>query len=296
LIGVPLIFTEGEFTMIQITIEITGHSGGCAETAGEAKDKSSDVRVAFAENNKTSLNSALTFENLVIGKANDQACAAARQVATTPGVDTCNPLFIYGGAGLGKTHLMHAIGNDIVSRLPTKAVRYVHAEEFYSGMVKAYQQKYIDVFKQYYRGLDVLLLDDAQFFNGKTRTQEEFYFTFNALREAGKQIVITCDTCPKNIGCLDDRLASRFNQGLIVQIKPPKTEMRVAILKKKAEAEGLILDDEVAFFIAKYPRSNGNVCELEGALNRVLAYSRFRGMPVTLEVAREALKDSVNGS
>lgn len=239
---------------------------------------------------KTRLKYDLTFDNLVVGKANDLARAAAQQVAQNPG-GAYNPMFIYGGAGLGKTHLMHAIGNYVASQNPEKVVRYVHAEDYYSDVVKAYQQKSFDVFKRYYRSLDVLLLDDVQFFNGKNRTQEEFFYAFNALIEARKQIIITCDTYPKDVNGLDDRLVTRFDWGLTVQIEPPETEMRVAILKKKAEAEGLDLDDEVAFFIAKHLRSN--VRELEGALKKVLAYSSFRGQDITLELAKEALKDII---
>lgn len=232
----------------------------------------------------------LTFDNLVVGKANDLARAAAQQVAQNPG-GAYNPLFIYGGAGLGKTHLIHAIGNYVASQNPEKVVRYVHAEDYYSDVVKAYQQKSFDTFKRYYRSLDVLLLDDVQFFNGKNRTQEEFFYAFNALIEAKKQIIITCDTYPKDVNGLDDRLVTRFDWGLTVQIEPPETEMRVAILKKKAEVEGLDLNDEVAFFIAKHLRSN--VRELEGALKKVLAYSSFRGQDITLELAKEALKDII---
>ena len=239
---------------------------------------------------KTRLKADLTFDNLVVGKANDLARAAAMQVAQNPG-GAYNPMFIYGGAGLGKTHLIHAIGNHVVSQHPEKVVRYVHAEDYYSDVVKAYQQKSFDTFKRYYRSLDVLLLDDVQFFNGKNRTQEEFFYAFNALIEAKKQIIITCDTYPKDVNGLDDRLVTRFDWGLTVQIEPPETEMRVAILKKKAEAEGLDLNDEVAFFIAKHLRSN--VRELEGALKKVLAYSSFRGQEVTLELAKEALKDII---
>jgi chromosomal replication initiator protein len=263
---------------------------------GDKPEKSASTKARAAstpkEGDKTRLNNTLTFENLVVGKANDLARAAAERVATTPGGDAYNPLFIYGGAGLGKTHLMHAIGNHIVREFPEKVVRYVHTEDYYSDVVKAYQQKAFDALKRYYRSLDVLLLDDVQFFHGKDRSQQEFFFVFNALLEARKQIVITCDTYPKNINGLEERLVSRFDWGLTVQIEPPEIEMRVAILKKKAEVEGLALEDDVAFFIAKYLRSN--VRELEGALNRVLAYSRFRGEPVTLEVARDALKDIVN--
>jgi chromosomal replication initiator protein len=239
---------------------------------------------------KTRLRADLTFENLVVGKANDLARAAAQQVAHNPG-GSYNPLFIYGGTGLGKTHMIHAIGNSIVREFPGKIVRYVHAEDYYTAVVAAYRQKSFDTFKRYYRNLDVLLLDDVQFFNGKDRSQEEFFFAFNALLEAKKHIVITSDTYPKDISGLDDRLVTRFDWGLTVQIEPPEAEMRVAILKKKAEASGLDLSDEVAFFIAKHLRSN--VRELEGALTKVLAYSSFRSLPVTLEVAKEALKDII---
>lgn len=239
---------------------------------------------------KSRLFSNFTFDNLVVGKANDLARAAALQVAGNPG-GAYNPLFIYGGAGLGKTHLIHAIGNHIVAENPDKVVRYVHAEDYYSDVVRAYQQKSFDTFKRTYRSLDVLLLDDVQFFNGKNRSQEEFFFLFNALIEARKQIIITCDTYPKDINGLDDRLVTRFDWGLTVQIEPPELEMRVAILQKKAEAEGIRLDDEVAFFIAKHLRSN--VRELEGALKKVLAYSSFHGRVIALDLAKEALKDLI---
>jgi chromosomal replication initiator protein len=239
---------------------------------------------------KSRLFPSFTFDNLVVGKANDLARAAAVQVANNPG-GAYNPLFIYGGAGLGKTHLIHAIGNTIVRDNPEKIVRYVHAEDYYSDVVRAYQQKSFDTFKRMYRSLDVLLLDDVQFFNGKNRSQEEFFFLFNALIEARKQIIITCDTYPKDINGLDDRLVTRFDWGLTVQIEPPELEMRVAILKKKAEAEGIALDDEVAFFIAKHLRSN--VRELEGALKKVLAYSSFHGRAIALDLAKEALKDVI---
>jgi chromosomal replication initiator protein len=211
-------------------------------------------------------------------------------VAQQPGA-AYNPLFVYGGAGLGKTHLIHAIGNSIKAEFPEKTIRYVHAEEYYSDVVRAYQQKSFDAFKRSYRTLDVLLVDDVQFFNGKTRSQEEFFFLFNALIEARKQIVITCDTYPKDISGLEDRLITRFDWGLTVQIEPPETEMRVAILKKKAESDRIELNDEIAFFIAKHLRSN--VRELEGALKRVIAFSSFHNRPITLEVAKEALKDVI---
>ena len=239
---------------------------------------------------KSRLFDSFTFDNLVVGKANDLARAAAVQVANNPG-GAYNPLFIYGGAGLGKTHLIHAIGNRILAETPEKVVRYVHAEDYYSDVVRAYQQKSFDTFKRTYRSLDVLLLDDVQFFNGKNRSQEEFFFLFNALIESRKQIIITCDTYPKDINGLDDRLVTRFDWGLTVQIEPPELEMRVAILKRKAEAEGLQLDDEVAFFIAKHLRSN--VRELEGALKKVMAYASFHGRIIAMDLAKEALKDLI---
>jgi chromosomal replication initiator protein len=240
---------------------------------------------------KTRLIPGFTFENLIVGKANDLARAASVQVAINPGGAAYNPMFIYGGAGLGKTHLIHAIGNHILEQHPEKVVRYVHAEDYYSDVVRAYQTKSFDAFKRYYRSLDVLLLDDVQFFNGKNRTQEEFFFVFNALIESKKQIVISCDTYPKDISGLEDRLITRFDWGLTVQIEPPEIEMRVAILNKKAEAENVELDDEVAFYIAKHLRSN--VRELEGALKKVLAYSSFHGRRIDLDLAKESLKDLI---
>ncbi|MBM3390514.1 MAG: chromosomal replication initiator protein DnaA [Betaproteobacteria bacterium] len=237
---------------------------------------------------KTRLNATFTFDTLVTGRANDLARAAANQVALNPGT-SYNPLFVYGGVGLGKTHLIHAIGNEVYRQNPEKVIRYVHAEDYYADVVRAYQQKSFDVFKRYYRSLDLLLIDDIQFFNNKNRTQEEFFYAFNALIEAKKQIVITCDTYPKDITGLEDRLISRFDWGLTVAIEPPELEMRVAILKKKAEAERISVGDDVAFLIARHLRSN--VRELEGALKKVLAFARFHGRDITLEVAKEALKD-----
>jgi chromosomal replication initiator protein len=286
---------------VSIALVIDGSKRGSSrpETEGEpapgpaqtsrtaAREK---VRVVNPGYEKSRLFSTFTFDNLVVGKANDLARAAGMQVAGDPG-GAYNPLFIYGGAGLGKTHLIHAIGNCIIAETPEKVVRYVHAEDYYSDVVRAYQQKSFDTFKRMYRSLDVLLLDDVQFFNGKNRSQEEFFFLFNALIEARKQIIITCDTYPKDINGLDDRLVTRFDWGLTVQIEPPELEMRVAILKKKAEAENLQLDNEVAFFIAKHLRSN--VRELEGALKKVLAYSSFHGRVIALDLAKEALKDLI---
>jgi chromosomal replication initiator protein len=261
-----------------------------AESAAKAVQPVEKPRSKNGNYEKSRLFQSFTFDNLIVGKANDLARAAAIQVANNPGA-AYNPLFIYGGAGLGKTHLIHAIGNTIATESPEKVVRYVHAEDYYSDVVRAYQQKSFDSFKRTYRSLDVLLLDDVQFFNGKNRSQEEFFFLFNALIEARKQIIITCDTYPKDINGLDDRLVTRFDWGLTVQIEPPELEMRVAILKKKAEAEGMHLDDEVAFFIAKHLRSN--VRELEGALKKVLAYSSFHGRVIALDLAKEALKDII---
>ncbi len=237
---------------------------------------------------RTRLNPEFTFDTLVTGRANDLARAAAQQVSQNPGV-SYNPLFIYGGVGLGKTHLIHAIGNAIYATDPSKEIRYVHAEDYFSDVVRAFQQKSFDTFKRYYRTLDLLLIDDIQFFNKKDRTQEEFFYAFNALVEAKKQIIITCDTYPKDINGLEERLISRFDWGLTVAIEPPELEMRVAILKKKAEVEHVDLSDDVAFLIAKNLRSN--VRELEGALNRVMAFARFHGRPIGLDVAKEALRD-----
>ncbi|MBK7235002.1 MAG: chromosomal replication initiator protein DnaA [Sterolibacteriaceae bacterium] len=237
---------------------------------------------------KTRLNRDFAFDTLVTGRANDLARAAAMQVAQNPGV-SYNPLFVYGGVGLGKTHLIHALGNEVARRNPRAVIRYVHAEDYYADVVRAYQQKSFDVFKRYYRSLDLLLIDDIQFFNNKNRTQEEFFHAFNALTEAKKQIVITCDTYPKDVEGLEDRLISRFDWGLTVQIEPPELEMRVAILNKKAESERIALSEDVAFLIAKNLRSN--VRELEGALKKVLAFARFHGREISIEVAKEALKD-----
>lgn len=234
------------------------------------------------------LNPAFTFESFVTGKANQLARAAALQVGEHPGT-AYNPLFIYGGVGLGKTHLIQAIGNLVHERNPQTKIRYIHAEQYVSDVVRAYQHKAFDGFKKYYHSLDLLLVDDIQFFSGKSRTQEEFFYAFNALIDAHKQVIITCDTYPKEIIGMEDRLISRFGWGLTVAIEPPELEMRVAILIKKAEVEGIRLPEDVAFFIAKHIQSN--VRELEGALKRVLAYSNFAGRPIEPELAREALKD-----
>ena len=243
---------------------------------------------------KSRLNTDLTFENFVTGKANQLARAAAIQVAENPGT-SYNPLFLYGGVGLGKTHLIHAIGNAIVATGKGARVRYVHADQYVSDVVKAYQRKAFDEFKRYYHSLDLLLIDDIQFFSGKSATQEQFFYAFEAMVAQRKQIIITSDTYPKELAGIDMRLISRFDSGLTVAIEPPELEMRVAILLRKAESEGLAMPEEVAFFIAKHLRSN--VRELEGALRKVLAYARFHGREVvTVDICRDALKDLLSVS
>lgn len=239
-------------------------------------------------NEKSGLNASFTFSNFVTGKANQLARAAALQVAENPGT-AYNPLFVYGGVGLGKTHLIQAIGNYVQEQSNNAKISYLHAERYVSDVVRAYQHKAFDDFKRYYHSLDLLLIDDIQFFSGKARTQEEFFYAFNALIESKKQVIITCDTYPKQITGMEDRLISRFGWGLTVAIEPPELEMRVAILLKKAEMDGFDLDDDVAFFIAKQIRSN--VRELEGALKKVIAYSRFTGHAIGLDLAKESLKD-----
>ena len=237
---------------------------------------------------RSRLNPILTFDNFVTGKANQLARAAAIQVANNPG-KSYNPLYLYGGVGLGKTHLIHAIGNFMLMENPRARIRYIHAEQYVSDVVKAYQRKAFDDFKRYYHSLDLLLIDDIQFFSGKNRTQEEFFYAFEALIANKAQVIITSDTYPKEITGIDDRLISRFDSGLTVAIEPPELEMRVAILMKKAAAENVSVPEEVAFFVAKHLRSN--VRELEGALRKILAYSNFHGKDVTIDVTREALKD-----
>ena len=240
---------------------------------------------------RSRLNRGFSFDSFVTGKANQLARAAAIQVAENPGI-SYNPLFVYGGVGLGKTHLVQAIGNQVADRRPQARIRYIHAEQYVTDVVRAYQQKSFDEFKRYYHSLELLLIDDIQFFSNKGRTQEEFFYAFNALVEAHKQIVITCDTYPKEIAGMEERLISRFGWGLTVAIEPPELEMRVAIVLKKAEAEAVPVSEEIAFFIAKHIRSN--VRELEGALKKVLAFARFTGRELSLDLAKEALRDILN--
>jgi len=239
------------------------------------------------------INDSLSFDTFVTGKANQLARAAAMQVAENPG-GSYNPLFLYGGVGLGKTHLVHAVGNAILARKPDARVRYIHAEQYVSDVVRAYQRKAFDDFKRYYHSLDLLLIDDIQFFAGKSRTQEEFFYAFEALVAGRKQIIITSDRYPKELNDIEDRLVSRFSSGLTVSIEPPELEMRVAILLKKAELENFPLQEDVAFFIAKNLRSN--VRELEGALRSILAFAAFHARTITVDVAREALRDVLGAS
>jgi len=243
---------------------------------------------SFEIEDHSKLNPNLTFDTFVTGKANQLARAASIQVAHNPGA-SYNPMFLYGGVGLGKTHLIHAIGNHLLKEKPNARIRYIHAEQYVSDVVRAYQQKAFDRFKRYYHSLDLLLIDDIQFFSGKSRTQEEFFYAFEALLGNKSQVIITSDTYPKEMAGIDDRLISRFDSGLTVAIEPPELEMRVAILMKKAANEGIPMSEDVAFFVAKHLRSN--VRELEGALRKILAFVRFHGREVTIEVARTALKD-----
>ncbi|MDE2615398.1 MAG: chromosomal replication initiator protein DnaA [Burkholderiales bacterium] len=238
--------------------------------------------------NRTRLNTALTFETLVEGTANRMARAAAMHVASSPG-QLYNPLFIYGGVGLGKTHLMHAVGNRLLVERPNAKVLYIHAEQFVSDVVKAYQRKTFDEFKDKYHSLDLLLIDDVQFFANKDRTQEEFFNAFEALLAKKSHIVMTSDTYPKGLLDIHERLVSRFDSGLTVAIEPPELEMRVAILINKSLSEGTEMPEEVAFFVAKNVRSN--VRELEGALRKILAYSRFNQKEISIQLARDALRD-----
>jgi chromosomal replication initiator protein len=286
---------------IERILQIVDASGGSAEVVVEVGSRqpatppvgtASPRRLAARQAGPASLESRLspsfTFSSFVEGKSNQLARPAASQVGENPG-KSYNPLFIYGGVGLGKTHLMHAIGNAMLAQNPAANVAYVHSERFVGDMVRGLQHNTISDFKRAYRSLDALLIDDIQFFAGKERSQEEFFHTFNALLEGQRQIVLTCDRYPKEVSGLEERLKSRFGWGLTVAIEPPELETSVAILMSKAQAEGVALPDEVAFFIAKRIRSN--VRELEGALRRVIANSRFTDRPINLDFAKEALRD-----
>jgi len=266
---------------------------GSQKLAGEISDQSQpDFNPMPATHKKSksssTLNPNFTFDTFVEGKSNQLARAASMQIAENPG-GSYNPMLIYGGVGLGKTHLMHAVGNALIKKNPDANVVYLHSERFVADMVKALQHNRINEFKGYYRTVDALLIDDIQFFAKKERSQEEFFHTFNALLEGQSQIIMTCDRYPKEIDGLDDRLKSRFGWGLPVAIDPPELETRVAILLSKASLSGVDLPNEVAFFIAK--RLPSNIRELEGALRRVIANSSFTGKPITLDFAKDALRD-----
>jgi chromosomal replication initiator protein len=295
----------GQSTTLNFVLDVEGGSPDLGANNIEAKIEGKDISGAtkqveaahgevlveeqsFEIEDHSKLNPNLTFDTFVTGKANQLARAASIQVAHNPGT-SYNPMFLYGGVGLGKTHLIHAIGNHLLKEKPNARIRYIHAEQYVSDVVRAYQQKAFDRFKRYYHSLDLLLIDDIQFFSGKSRTQEEFFYAFEALLGNKSQVIITSDTYPKEMAGIDDRLISRFDSGLTVAIEPPELEMRVAILMKKAASEGIPMSEDVAFFVAKHLRSN--VRELEGALRKILAFVRFHGREVTIEVARTALKD-----
>lgn len=238
---------------------------------------------------RSNLNTKHIFDNFVEGKSNQLARAVGQKVSKHPGEESSNPLFLYGGTGLGKTHLLHAIGNGILAQNPQARVLYIHANNFIQQMVNAMRDNKMDDFKKFYRSLDALLVDDIQFFAEKEKTQEEFFHIFNRLFETGRQIILTSDRYPKEIEQIEDRLKSRFGWGLTTAIEPPELETRVAILLKKAEEKSIQLPEEVAFFIGQKLRTN--VRELEGALNRVSAYAEFKGAPITIDFVRETLKD-----
>ncbi len=275
-----------------VTEEEKGVAATVAGTAAPVRPKAEherrEVQVEGDIKHQSFLNEAFTFETFVEGKSNQLARAASMQVAENPG-GAYNPLFLYGGVGLGKTHLMHAIGNEIVRRNPRAKVAYLRSERFVADMVKALQLNAINEFKRYYRSVDALLIDDIQFFARKERSQEEFFHTFNALLEGGQQVIVTCDRFPKEISDMEERLKSRFGWGLTVMVEPPELETRVAILMKKAEQANVKLSSEAAFFIAQKIRSN--VRELEGALRLVIANAHFTGSEITPPFIRESLKD-----
>ena len=273
---------------IEVLVEVGSRHNPAKVIQSSARPVAFEVKAPPPPKVASRLNPAFTFDSFVEGKSNQLARAAASQIGENPGT-SYNPLFIYGGVGLGKTHLMHAIGNAMLEKNSAARVAYVHSERFVGDMVKGLQHNTISEFKRSYRTLDALLIDDIQFFAGKERSQEEFFHTFNALLEGQRQIVLTCDRYPKEVNGLEERLKSRFGWGLTVSIEPPELETSVAILMSKASAENVALPEEVAFFIAKRIRSN--VRELEGALRRVIANSRFTGRAISLEFAKEALRD-----
>lgn len=277
----------------ELNLEI-GSLRGSAESSSKGGGANHTGTLALGDNNglnlrgESNLNPEFTFDTFVEGKSNQIARAVAIQIGQNPG-SAYNPLFIYGGVGLGKTHLMHAVGNEVLNSNPSARVVYLHSDRFVGEMVKALQHNRIDEFKKRYRYVNALLIDDVQFFAGKERTQEEFFHTFNALFDSRQQIVLTSDCFPKEVPGLDDRLRSRFGWGLTVQIDPPDTETRVAILYSKARLFGVELPEDVAFFVGKAIRSN--VRELEGALRRLIANSQFTGVAINLPFAKDALRD-----
>ena len=275
-------------TTAEVVVEVGSRAAAAPVVDPQPRPQVAPVQEAAPAGLASRLSPAFTFASFVEGKSNQLARAAASQVGENPG-KSYNPLFIYGGVGLGKTHLMQAVGNAMLERNPAAKVAYVHSERFVGDMVRGLQHNKISDFKRSYRSLDALLIDDIQFFAGKERSQEEFFHTFNALLEGQRQIVLTCDRYPKEVTGLEERLKSRFGWGLTVSIEPPELETSVAILMSKAQGEGINLPEEVAFFIAKRIRSN--VRELEGALRRVIANSRFTERPINLDFAKEALRD-----
>jgi len=281
-----LLSNNDHFSDVSVNIEVGSQTQNRVSVQVPRKDSPPVPRQTTRLSNN--LNPEFTFDSFIEGKSNQLARAASMQVSQNPG-KSYNPLFIYGGVGLGKTHLMQGIGHSILQQMPGANVAYLHSERFVADMVKALQHNVINDFKRHYRSVDALLIDDIQFFAGKERSQEEFFHTFNHLLEGQHQIVLTCDRYPKEVNGLEERLKSRFGWGLTVAIEPPELETRVAILNKKAMRNGITLPDEVAFFIAKRFRSN--VRELEGALNRVVANSNLTGRPISLEFAQEALRD-----
>lgn len=296
--GSPIILDTSQEIIQPSSIHTSQPAGigyGAAPTIGSGViasantgERATSIEVEGGLKHRNYLNEGFTFPSFVEGKSNQLGLAAARQVADNPG-GAYNPLFIYGGVGLGKTHLMHAVGNALVQKNPNAKVVYLHSERFVADMVKALQLNAINDFKRYYRSVDALLIDDIQFFAGKERSQEEFFHTFNALLEGGQQIILTCDRYPKEINGLEERLKSRFGWGLTVAIEPPELETRVAILMKKADQANILLPNDAAFFIAQRIRSN--VRELEGALKRVIANAHFTGRDIDVPLVREALKD-----
>ncbi|RZU99522.1 chromosomal replication initiator protein DnaA [Spiribacter vilamensis] len=272
----------------QLIMEIGVQPSAPRAAASEERESRARTSAPASTPHNANLNRDFTFDTFVEGKSNQLARAASLQVVDNPG-QAYNPLFIYGGVGLGKTHLMHAIGNALVSARPDARVLYLHSERFVADMIKALQHNAINEFKRHYRGVDALLIDDIQFFAGKERSQEEFFHTFNALLEGHQQVVMSCDRYPKEINGLEERLKSRFGWGLTIAIDPPELETRVAILLSKADQAGIDMPPEVAFFIAKRIRSN--IRELEGALRRVTANAHFTGSAITVDFAKSALRD-----